>query len=104
VRIRPQPVSGITWARAAHDSPRGRIAVEWRRDGGAFSLEVELPPNTSAEVWVPAEGVGGVSEGGGPVGRARGIRLLREEAGRVVLAVDSGRYAFSSSWAGPPPR
>jgi hypothetical protein len=104
VRIRPQPVSGITWARAAHLSPRGRIAVEWRRDGGAFSLDVELPPNTSAEVWVPAEGVSNVSEGGTPVGRSPGVRILREEGGRVVLAVDSGRYAFSSSWAGPRPR
>jgi len=104
VRIRPQPVPGITWARAVHESPRGRIAVEWRRDGGAFSLDVELPPNTSAEVWVPAESVSGVSEGGSPVERAPGVRLLREERGRVVLAVDSGRYAFSSSWAGPPPR
>jgi hypothetical protein len=103
VRVRPQPVSGITWARATHDSPRGRIAVSWRRDGGAFSLEVDLPPNTSAEVWVPAEGVRGVREGGQPLEQAPGVRLLREEEGRVVLAVDSGRYAFTSAWAGPLP-
>jgi alpha-L-rhamnosidase len=103
VRIRPHPVSGITWARAAHDSPRGRIVVAWRRDGGAFSLGVELPPNTLAEVWVPAGSVEGVREGGIPVERAAGVRLLREEEGRVVLAVESGRYAFTSAWAGPPP-
>jgi hypothetical protein len=103
VRIRPQPVSGINWARAAHESPRGRVAVAWRRDGGAFSLDLDLPPNTSAEVWLPAEGARGVREGGQPLERVAGVRLVREEEGRVVLAVDSGRYAFSSSWAGPPP-
>jgi alpha-L-rhamnosidase len=103
VRIRPQPVAGITWARAVHRSPRGRISVHWRRDGGAFSLDVELPPNTSAEVWMPADDPSDISEGGVPVEQARGVQLLREEAGRVVLAVDSGRYAFSSAWAGPQP-
>jgi alpha-L-rhamnosidase len=96
VRIRPQPVAGITWALAAHASPRGRVAVEWRRDKGVFLLEIELPPNTSAEVWMPAADVASVREGGRPVDRAAGIRVLRQDGDRVVFAVDSGRYAFSS--------
>jgi hypothetical protein len=96
VRIRPHPVAGITWARAAHASPRGRVSVEWRRDKGTFSLELELPPNTSAEVWMPAADVGSVREGGRPVDRAPGVRPVRQDGDRAVLAVDSGRYAFSS--------
>jgi hypothetical protein len=96
VRIRPQPVTGIEWARAAHASPRGRIAVQWRRDKGAFALDVDLPPNTSAEVWMPAAEAGSVREGGRPIGRAPGVRFLRQDGGRAVFAVDSGRYAFSS--------
>ena len=53
VLIRPQPVSGITWARASHRSPRGPMSVAWRWDGATFSLDVDLPPNTSAEVRMP---------------------------------------------------
>jgi hypothetical protein len=53
VRIRPQPVRGITWARASHQSPRGPMSVAWRWDGATFSLDVDLPPNTSADVVMP---------------------------------------------------
>jgi hypothetical protein len=101
VRIRPQPVPGVTWARAAHASPRGRVSVSWRQENGAFFLDVELPPNSSAEVWMPAADERRLREGGAALGATPGVRLLRQESGRAVLAVDSGRYAFSSSLAAP---
>ena len=100
VRVRPQPVPGITWARAAHASPRGRVSVAWRQEGGALSLDVEIPPNATGEVWVPAASVDGVREGGRPIGRAPGVRFLRQEGGRAVLEVGSGAYAFRASAPG----
>ena len=96
VRIRPQPVEGITWARAAHASPRGRVSVAWRRNGATFSLDVELPPNMSAEVWMPGANMGSVREGGRPVDQSPAVRRLRQDGDRAVLAVDSGRYTFSA--------
>jgi len=96
VRVRPRPVSGITWARAAHASPRGRVAVGWRVDGGTFSLDVEVPPNATAEVWVPAETALAVRESGRPLDAADGVRVLRQEGDRVVVEVGAGRYAFSA--------
>jgi alpha-L-rhamnosidase len=99
VRIRPQLVPGITWARAAYASPRGRVSVAWRHENGAFSLDVELPPNTSAEVWMPAADERNVREGGVALGSAPGVRFLRSEAGSAVLAVESGSYAFASPTA-----
>jgi hypothetical protein len=96
VRIRPQPVPGLTWVKAAHASPRGRVSVGWRQEEGTFHLDVELPPNTSAEVSLPAVGVANVREGGAPVAQAKGVRFLRQEAGRIVLAIESGRYTLSS--------
>lgn len=53
VIVRPQPVAGIDWARARHESPRGPIAVEWRRHGSELKLVVDLPPNTTALVHLP---------------------------------------------------
>jgi alpha-L-rhamnosidase len=97
VLVRPQPVPGITWARATYASPRGRVAVAWRREAGTFHLEVELPPNTSAEVSVPTSDGTSVREAGRPLGQAAGVRLVRHEAGRVVVTVHSGRYTFSAA-------
>jgi alpha-L-rhamnosidase len=52
-RVRPRAGSGITWARAAHESPYGRIEVQWSVDGGRMDLAVTVPPGTTAEVTVP---------------------------------------------------
>jgi alpha-L-rhamnosidase len=71
--------------------------VAWREEGGTFFLDVELPPNTSAEVWMPAADERSLREGGAGPDTAPGVRLLRQEGGRAVLAIESGHYAFSSS-------
>ncbi len=52
-RVRPFPGGGLTWARAALDSPHGRIATEWKVAGAEFTLEVDVPPNTRARVEMP---------------------------------------------------
>jgi alpha-L-rhamnosidase len=51
--IRPQPGGSLTYARGSLDSVRGKIAVDWRRAGDALTLEVTIPPNTSATVTLP---------------------------------------------------
>jgi len=51
--VRPLPGPGLTSARARHDTPYGRAEVGWRIDADRFELDVVVPPNTEAEVWVP---------------------------------------------------
>jgi hypothetical protein len=96
VRVRPQPVPAVTWARASHESPRGRVSVAWRREAAAFSLELELPPNVGGEVWVPSDDSADVQEGGRPARQAPGVRFLRRDSDRSLFEVGSGRYSFSS--------
>jgi alpha-L-rhamnosidase len=44
----------ISWVRAHHDSPHGRIAVSWRRrDDGSLLYEATVPPNTTARLTLP---------------------------------------------------
>jgi alpha-L-rhamnosidase len=57
VRIQPQPVADLTWAKAWHDSPYGRIESSWRIEKGRFTLDVTIPPNCSATVLIP-RGIG----------------------------------------------
>lgn len=98
--IRPEPVAGLAWARGRFDSRHGPIRSEWRAEpDGAFHLEIEIPANTTATVFVPAAEAASVLESGAPAASAAGVRLLRHEAGRAVFAVGSGVYRFSS----PPP-
>lgn len=56
--IRPAPVGDLTWVKASYDSVRGPIAVHWRREAGAFILDVTVPANTMATVYLPGESDG----------------------------------------------
>ncbi|WP_166351053.1 family 78 glycoside hydrolase catalytic domain [Phytoactinopolyspora limicola] len=52
-RIAPQPGGGLTFARAMHDSPYGRIESSWTVENDSFVLDVVVPPGTLAEVALP---------------------------------------------------
>ena len=52
--IRPYPAGDLTFVKASHKTPYGAIISSWKRDGGAFILDVTIPANTTATVWVPA--------------------------------------------------
>jgi alpha-L-rhamnosidase len=44
----------ISWVKAHHDSPHGRISVSWKRqDDGSLLYEASIPPNTTAELTLP---------------------------------------------------
>ncbi|MFN3650627.1 MAG: family 78 glycoside hydrolase catalytic domain [Armatimonadota bacterium] len=96
VVIRPQPGGGLTWARGEYRSVRGLVSSRWKREGDRVSLEVEVPVNASALVYVPARRGEEVLEGGRPAAEAPGVRLLRWEGSAAVYEVGSGRYRFSS--------
>nr|WP_217702672.1 alpha-L-rhamnosidase C-terminal domain-containing protein [Nocardioides guangzhouensis] len=53
-RVHPRPGGGVTWARAGHDAPHGRIDVSWRLDGDELRLDLTVPPGCVATVVLPS--------------------------------------------------
>jgi alpha-L-rhamnosidase len=53
ILIHPYPAGDLSFVKASHQSLYGKIAASWKKDGGAFTLSVSIPPNTTATVWVP---------------------------------------------------
>jgi alpha-L-rhamnosidase len=102
--IRPSPPAPgsnperepIHWVKAHYDSVHGRIASNWRRTSDRFELELTIPANTTATVYLPAASEPQVAESGKPLAKARGVKFLRMEGDRAVLAVDSGKYKLQS--------
>lgn len=94
--IRPEIPGDLTWVKAHHDSPYGRIGSEWKRDGKDFSLQITIPANSMARVYVPAGRADDVSESRGPAARANGVKALGMEGGCAVFEVGSGDYQFTS--------
>jgi alpha-L-rhamnosidase len=92
--IRPQPADGLSWVKASYRSPHGRVATEWKTKGGRFTLDVTVPANTTAKVYLPAEDAARVTEAGKPAAEAEGVKLLGKEPGAVVFEVGAGQYRF----------
>ncbi|SPE50782.1 Alfa-L-rhamnosidase [Verrucomicrobia bacterium] len=88
----------IHWVKTHYDSIHGRIVSNWRRAEHQFELDVEIPANTSATIYLPAKNVEHVREGGQPLAKAEGITILGAVDGTAVLAVDSGSYHFVSAF------
>ncbi len=101
ISIHPEPGPGVTWARGHYDSIRGRIETSWKLENGRFSLDVVLPPNTAADVYLPAKAATDVTEGGAAVASVAAVRFLRQGDDEVVFEVGSGRYHFECPYAGP---
>jgi alpha-L-rhamnosidase len=55
IAIRPQPC-GLKFARGTVPTPHGNVDVEWRREGGQFTLKVTVPAGGSADVVLPVAG------------------------------------------------
>jgi len=94
--IKPNMVGDLQWVNAHHDSPYGRILSNWKREGGKISMDVTIPANTTATVFVPAKDAAGVTESGKPAGETEGVKFLRMENNAAVYAVGSGTYQFQS--------
>jgi len=97
--IRPRPAGDLTWATAHYNSVRGRIECQWQRRGDRFRMQVTVPPNTEATVYVPALNADEVSEGGKPAREAEGVTFIKYEEDSAVYRVGSGRYSFVSRWS-----
>jgi len=97
VIIRPVPAGDLTFVKASHKSMYGAIATSWKRDAGHFTLEVMIPPNTTALVTIPAKDAATVTESGHPASSARGVKFLRIEPGAAIYEVASGAYTFRST-------
>jgi alpha-L-rhamnosidase len=86
--IHPRLDSRITSARGEYDSVYGKIVSDWNGiPSGPFHLKVTIPPNTSANVFLPATAGALVTESGKSV-------AARAESGSYIVQIGSGSYEF----------
>ena len=89
--VKPQP-AGLTWAKGHYQSIRGTIRSEWKKENGKFELNVTIPPNTTAEVFLPSKDGQVITEGGKKLGdEIKNEGLIK---GYTKLVIGSGEYRF----------
>ncbi len=78
----------MTSAKGEYDSVYGQISTEWTNTSdGPFRLKINVPANTSAEVYLPSKGNASVFEGGKKMD-------AETKDGSILVRVGSGAYDF----------
>jgi alpha-L-rhamnosidase len=95
ILIHPQPGGSLTHARAEYDSIHGKIISDWRIANGRFTLNVTIPANTTATVYVPSSAKDQVKESDRPAENSPGVKFLRQEKDSSLFEIGSGTYRFS---------
>jgi alpha-L-rhamnosidase len=88
IRIAPEPKNPLTSASAKLNTPYGKVASSWKINEGTFTINVTIPPNTTAKVIVP-----GTAES---IEDTNDIKTISSETGDTELLVQPGTYTFKS--------
>ncbi len=94
--IKPNICGDLTFVNAKYKSVRGQIASEWKIDGDTLYMNVTIPANSMAEVYVPTIDAKSVTEGGKKIKDVKDVAFLKKEGNYAVYKVGSGNYAFAA--------
>ncbi|MBD2862670.1 alpha-L-rhamnosidase [Paenibacillus oceani] len=98
IRIHPRPAEGFRYARATYESMYGEIGCGWERnEDGYMRIDVVIPPNTTAEVFLPGASLRLLEADGRPFTNTEtvGLEPAEQEQDGVRLTLGSGRYRFA---------
>lgn len=94
--IKPSVIGDIKWVKASYKTVSGLIAVAWEKQNHQFILNITIPANTSATVYVPTVRKSNVTESGKQPTDTEEVKYLKMENGCAVYKVSSGNYHFES--------
>jgi len=95
--IRPRPGGSLTQASGTLQTYYGQIKSSWQLQNGQFVLDVEVPANTTATVYVPVKNGGTVMENGKAVSELKDIKLLNNDKDQALFEIGSGKYHFTTA-------
>lgn len=94
--IKPAIVGDLNWVKGSYQTVSGLISSVWERKDNQLSLNISIPPNTEATVYVPTINVEGIRESGRFPAKAVGVKFIKYDNGDAVYKISSGSYHFQS--------
>ena len=93
--IRPDMVGDIIWVNASYQSPYGEIRSEWKKKNYTLKLDVVIPANTSALVYIPYNKGSVITESGKDINAIKEIKVIGDSDNKKIIMIGSGTYRFS---------
>ena len=97
IRIMPHIGGSLTYANADLKTYYGTISSHWKLDNGKLQLNVEIPANTRATVYIPAKSIESIMEGNVALSSSKDIKVTGKDGNHFVVEVGSGKYHFTST-------
>jgi len=94
IKIKPHIGGNFTDVSASLETYYGKISSSWKVENDKIIIDIEIPANTSATVYVPTINEESVSESGVTILNSKEIQVTGTEDGYVVLKIGSGKYHF----------
>jgi len=94
IKIYPEPVGDVKSAKATYNSSYGLISSDWKIEGNTFELQVEIPANTTATIYLPAKSGKIITESGQTLTNAGNNMSGSYEGDRYMVKTGSGKYHF----------
>jgi alpha-L-rhamnosidase len=95
VVIKPEMIGDLTWAKASYQSSYGEIRSEWEKSETSVQMNVTIPANTTALIYIPFSSGLAIKESEKDISGVKDIQVIGEENGRKIIRIGSGTYAFS---------
>ena len=95
IKIKPHIGGNLTHAAATLNTYYGKVHSGWKFVNGQLILDVEIPANTTAAVYIPAINASSVTENGKTVTSIQEIKIIETSNGYLQLLVGSGKYQFA---------
>lgn len=89
--VKPHIGGGLTGASASLETNYGLLSNEWKIEGEDIAMNVQVPVNTTATVYLPAKSINDVTEGNDKLAAQN---VSGNENGYLVTKLGSGSYRF----------
>ena len=97
IKIQPHVGDKLEYANADLKTYYGNVSSHWKRDGDKLRLDIEIPANTRATVFIPANEVQSATENNISLSSVTGLKFIGKENNYVVVEIGSGKYNFVST-------
>jgi len=94
IEIEPQITGDLTFAKTTFESPYGLIRSDWEKAGSNLQIEIEIPHNTTATLFLPTENVKTVKINGKAPNKW--IADNKSKIKKIKLKLGSGIYVVQS--------
>ena len=92
--MKPAAINGLDSVKASYQTPYGLVNSHWTKQNGQFEWIITIPPNTKAEIYLPAGNLADIKDGGKNITASNDFKYLGRDKNDMIITIGSGDYDF----------